>query len=124
MTEYRDRLRRLSPGGTLGTLEWGPDGIISASEGAAALCGRSREQMVGLQFNQLLAPNRYLEMFDSQLVDGFRGLYELERPGESLVRVEWTYHSQAAGSGRFDMIFWEIADAPSSLPRLHLRGAA
>lgn len=124
MTEYRERLRRLSPGGTTCTLEWGPDGIIAASEDAAALLGLPCDQLVGRRIDELLAPVQYLDMIQPRLVDGFRGRYELERPGESLLRVEWTYHSQAAGRGRFDVIFWEIEDAPSSLPRLHPRGVA
>ncbi len=124
MREYRERLRRLSPGATTGTLEWGPDGIISASQGAAALLGLARDQLVGRRFDELLAPIQYLDMIEPQLVDGFRGSCELQRPGDSLVCVEWTYHSQLAGHGRFEMTFWKIEDGPSSLPRLHLYGAA
>ena len=124
MTEYRERLRRLSPGGTTCTLEWGPDGIISASEDAAALLGLPCDQLVGRRLDELLAPIQYLDMIEPQLVDGFRGRCELERPGDSLVLVEWTYHSQLAGHGRIEVMFWEIEDEPSSLPRLQLFGAA
>ena len=96
----------------------------AGGEDAAGLLGVRCEQRGGGRRGELLAPVQYLDMIQPRLVDGFRGRYELERPGESLLRVEWTYHSQAAGRGRFDVIFWEIEDAPSSLPRLHPRGVA
>lgn len=126
MTEYRDRLRRLSPDGTTATVEWGPDGIIAASEGAAALYGISQDQLVGCRFWELLSPVQYLEMIEPQLFDGFQGCYLLDRPGDSLVHVEWTYHLRTADTGLFDLTFWEIEDAsssPSELPRLQLLGA-
>lgn len=127
VTGYRDRLRRLSPDGTTGTVEWAlSGGITSVSDGIVALFGVSRDRLVGRQFQELFSPAsvRYLDMIRPQLVDGIRGRYELELLDGSLVRVEWTYHSQPGGTELFDMTFWEIEEGPSYLPRLQVQAAA